>query len=143
MLFVLMSSKMTFLGCLITAHITRKSLTQSNMHCLLVLGEIPFCCCLVVTLSAWVLISFMYCLLVLIYVTLLSCLVFTFPAWVLLSFMHTLSSSLLLTLVAGKHVYFLTVGNQLLKESERNKLFRYCLMIIIFMRENRISLPTF
>ena len=57
---------------------------------------------------------------------------------VVMNLKHTLSSSLILTLVTGKHVSFITAGDQLVKESEGNKLFHYYL-IIIFVEI--ISLP--
>ena len=54
---------------------------------------------------------------------------------------HTVSSSLVLTLVTGKHVSFITAGDQLINVSEVNKQFHYFLIIIFVMREKMISLP--
>ena len=60
---------------------------------------------------------------------------------VVVNLKHSLSSSLILTLVTGKHVFFITAGDQLVKESKRNKLFQYYLTIIFVMREKIIGLP--
>ena len=87
------------------------------MNCLLVGSETPFTCCLATTC--------------------ITC-IFRFLVQIVVMYLkHTISSSLILTLVTGKHVFFITAGDQLVKESEGNE---YYLIIIYVMREKIISL---
>jgi hypothetical protein len=61
---------------------------------------------------------------------------------VVMNLKHTLSYSLILTLVTGKHVYSITAGDKLVKDSEGKKSFYYYLIIIFVMREKIISLSS-
>ena len=145
---ILVADEITLLNGSITAQITWIYL-YSHMFCSVVSSKMTLWSCLLVTFPAWVFLSFMYCSLVPSETSFTWCLMTTSIASIfyilvqifVMNLKHTPSSSLILTLVTGKHVFFITAGDQLAKASEMNRLFHYYLIIIFVIREKIIRLP--